>query len=133
MQLKSTDAQQITVRQKDIRVLEQHAAESHKAPVFAIQFLNTGEVWLMAKQEDLAAVASEMGRCPTYVIPACPPEAVQGDLRYLDTIGGEISIDTTEPPRNATQGAAGAYMEMVRSSTKGKEDFYRDAGKWKRK
>lgn len=56
-QLKSTDAQSIKVNQKDLRILEYNANVSHKIPVFAIQFLNTNEVWLMAKPEDLPDVA----------------------------------------------------------------------------
>lgn len=51
-QLKSTDAQSISVRLVDLHILEEHAAISHKVPVFAIQFLNTGEIWLMMKPED---------------------------------------------------------------------------------
>ena len=30
---------------------------SHKLPMFAIQFLNTGEVWLMCKPEDICNVS----------------------------------------------------------------------------
>lgn len=56
-QLKSTDAQSIKVNQKDIRILEYNATVAHKLPIFAIQFLNTGEVWLMAKPEDFIEVA----------------------------------------------------------------------------
>lgn len=56
-QLKSTDAESIRVKQKDIRTLEYNAGVSHKLPVFAIQFLNTGEVWLMAKPEDFCEVS----------------------------------------------------------------------------
>lgn len=56
-QLKSTDAQSIRVNQKDIRILERNASIAHKLPVFAIQFLNTGEVWLMAKPEDFTSVS----------------------------------------------------------------------------
>ena len=56
-QLKSTDAQSIKVNQKDIRILEKNAMVEHKLPVFAIQFLNTGEVWLMAKPEDFTSVS----------------------------------------------------------------------------
>ena len=56
-QLKSTGAQSIKVNQKDIRILEHNAAVTHKLPVFAIQFLNTNEVWLMAKPEDFVDVA----------------------------------------------------------------------------
>jgi hypothetical protein len=56
-QLKSTDAASIRIQQKDIRTLEYNADVSHKLPIFAIQFLNTGEVWLMAKPEDFTEVA----------------------------------------------------------------------------
>lgn len=56
-QLKSTDAESIRVKQKDIRTLEYNADVSHKLPIFAIQFLNTGEIWLMAKPEDFTEVA----------------------------------------------------------------------------
>lgn len=56
-QLKSTDAQSIKVNQKDIRTLENNALVEHKIPMFAIQFLNTGEVWLMLKPDDLPDAA----------------------------------------------------------------------------
>lgn len=56
-QLKSTDAASIRIQQKDIRILEHNAVVTHKLPVFAIQFLNTGEVWIMTKPEDLTEVA----------------------------------------------------------------------------
>ena len=56
-QLKSTDSQSIKVNQKDIRMLEYNASIEHKMPVFAIQFLNTGEVWLMAKPEDFSPIS----------------------------------------------------------------------------
>lgn len=56
-QLKSTDAKSISVKQQDIHTLEYNAAVSHKIPMFAIQFLNTGEVWVMVKPEDLCEVS----------------------------------------------------------------------------
>lgn len=55
-QLKSTDKQSISIRQNDIHILEQNAAVAHKLPVFALQFLNTGEVWVMIKPEDLSLI-----------------------------------------------------------------------------
>ena len=60
-QLKSTDAQSIRVQQKDIRTLESNALVEHKIPIFAIQFLNTGEVWLMAKPGDFQDVSEYLG------------------------------------------------------------------------
>lgn len=64
-QLKSTDAQSIRVNQKDIRILEEHAMVEHKLPMFAIQFLNTGEIWLMCKPEDICDVSQyiQTGEC----------------------------------------------------------------------
>ena len=64
-QLKSTDAQSIRVNQKDIRILEHNASVAHKIPLFAIQFLNTGEVWIMAKPEDIQDVSQYIstGEC----------------------------------------------------------------------
>lgn len=56
-QLKSTDAQSIKVNQKDLHILEKNATVSHKIPVFAIQYLNTNEVWLMVKPESLEDVS----------------------------------------------------------------------------
>ena len=57
-QLKSTDKQSISIKQNDIHILEQNAAVAHKLPVFALQFLNTGEVWVMIKPEDLGLIQS---------------------------------------------------------------------------
>lgn len=57
-QLKSTDKQSISIKQNDIHILEQNAAIAHKLPVFALQFLNTGEVWVMIRPEDLGLVQS---------------------------------------------------------------------------
>lgn len=50
-QLKSTDATSIKISQKDIEVLEYNALVSHKIPVFAIQFLNTDEIFLVIRPE----------------------------------------------------------------------------------
>lgn len=56
-QLKSTDAQSIKVNKKDIDVLNYNAAVSHKLPVFAIQFLQSNEVYLLVKPDMLCDVA----------------------------------------------------------------------------
>jgi hypothetical protein len=37
--------------------LEKNASIEHKLPIFAIQFLNTGEIWVMSKPEDLISVS----------------------------------------------------------------------------
>lgn len=56
-QLKSTDAQSIKVNKKDLDVLSYNAAVTHKLPVFAIQFLQSNEVYLLVKPDLLSEVA----------------------------------------------------------------------------
>ena len=56
-QLKSTDAQSIRVNKKDLDVLSYNAAVAHKLPVFAIQFLQSNEVYLLVKPELLCEAA----------------------------------------------------------------------------
>ena len=56
-QLKSTDAQSIRVNKKDIDTLIYNAAVAHKLPVFAIQFLQSNEVYLLVKPEELCEAA----------------------------------------------------------------------------
>ena len=56
-QLKSTDANSIKVNKKDLDVLSYNAAVAHKLPVFAIQFLQSSEVYLIVKPEMLCEAA----------------------------------------------------------------------------
>ena len=56
-QLKSTDANSIRVNKKDLDVLSYNAAVTHKLPVFAIQFLQSNEVYLIIKPEMLCEAA----------------------------------------------------------------------------
>lgn len=55
-QLKSTDKESISMRQMDIRALRNHAAEAHKIPVFALQFLSSDEVWVAVRESDLQEI-----------------------------------------------------------------------------
>lgn len=52
-QLKSTDKQSISIKNMDLRQLELNAVISHKIPVFAIQFFESGDIWLMLRPCDL--------------------------------------------------------------------------------
>lgn len=55
-QLKSTDANSIRVQLKDIDILEANAMVTHKVPLFVIQFLGTGDTFIMARPNDMAQV-----------------------------------------------------------------------------
>lgn len=56
-QLKSTDANSIKVNKNDLDILDYNATVSHKIPVFAIQFLQSNEVYLIVKPEVLCEAA----------------------------------------------------------------------------
>ena len=56
-QLKSTDANSIRVQKLDIDKLVDHSITAHKLPLFAIQFLKSNEVWLMARPEDFTEIS----------------------------------------------------------------------------
>lgn len=68
LQLKSTAKRQITVHKKDVDDLVTHAAVEHKAPLFAVNFIEDGSVWLMVRPQDVQALLSL-------------PEAVRGAVR----------------------------------------------------
>lgn len=55
-QLKSTDANSIRINLRDIEVLEANAMVCHKVPVFVVQFLGTGDTFIMARPEDMNQV-----------------------------------------------------------------------------
>ena len=52
-QLKSTDAASIKVNKLDIDKLEYNAGVSHKLPVFALQFIQSNDIYLIVKPSDL--------------------------------------------------------------------------------
>ncbi len=54
-ELKSTDHESFSIKQSVLHVLEHHALEAHKIPLFAFQFINRDEVWLAIKEEDIQA------------------------------------------------------------------------------
>ena len=55
-QLKSTDAKSISIKLRDIEVLEANAMVCHKVPVFVIQFLETNDTFIMARPYDMEQV-----------------------------------------------------------------------------
>ena len=103
-QLKSTDAQSIKVNQSDIRILEKNAMVAHKIPVFAIQFLNTGEVWLMAKPEDFTSVAE-------YIETGTAPKPL--DLGLMEAVADVVHTNVTASPtvRGANLESRYAFFE----------------------
>ena len=56
-QLKSTDKESIKLNKRDIDVLNYNAGVCHKIPVFAVQFLQSDEVYLLVKPDMLTDIA----------------------------------------------------------------------------
>lgn len=54
-ELKSTDHGSFSIKQSVLHVLEHHALEAHKIPLFAFQFINRDEVWVAIKEADIQA------------------------------------------------------------------------------
>ena len=52
-QLKSTDAQSISIKKKDIDILEYNATVSHKVPLFMIQFIETNDCFVLCRPDDV--------------------------------------------------------------------------------
>ena len=105
-QLKSTDALSIKVNKKDLDVLSYNAAVSHKLPVFAIQFLQSNEVYLILKPEMLCE-AAEYIKTGEY---ESTNEFVGVDLNEHETL-------TSKPKR------------VIKSSSNARERFHKEREK----
>lgn len=102
-QLKSTDANSIRVQLQDIYELQVHAAESHKLPVFAIQFRKSNDVFLLVSPVDLQEVAEHMRD---------PRSASKAAKRVAENVVDGIS--EWEPPK------------AVSSASKSREKFQKE-------
>jgi hypothetical protein len=59
-QLKSTDKSSITIQKQDIDTLRHNAITAHKTPVFVLQFLQSGELYVLCKLEDIQEISQEI-------------------------------------------------------------------------
>lgn len=111
-QLKSTDAASISIRLRDIEVLEANAQISHKVPVFVIQFLGTGDVFIMARPADMKEVVT-----------------------YMDT--GDCQRPSDEFALQPNIEHHGGVKPTIRSNASSRESFWeskrKDGESWKRK
>lgn len=98
-QLKSTDKSSISIHKLDLDKLYMNAAVSHKIPVFAIQFLQSNEVYLMCSPEVLSDLAKFIDT---------------GEHLIEDRMGIDLvsSVDMTATPKG-----------VIKSSYKAREQF----------
>lgn len=100
-QLKSTDAQSIRLHKKDFDTLLYNAAVAHKLPIFAIQFLQSNEVYLLMK-----------------------PDMVQDIARYLETgeyksAGEFLGLDIGDSDMTTRR-------RVIKSSASARESFKKE-------
>lgn len=105
-QLKSTDANSIKINKLDIDKLEYHSMVSHKIPVFAIQFLQTEDIYLLIKPENLQEVQKLiLGQQP--------------DISTKNFLG----IDMEAPRGPGGNENQPAKKVLVKSGSRGQKDF----------
>lgn len=113
-QLKSTDAKSIRIDQKDIETLEYNALVAHKIPVFAIQFLNTNEVFLVVRPEHLNDLSK--------VIKGERPRDIQTDFLGLETQASEVQGGITEKVKDDLK-PKGNCKSVIKSSANSRKNF----------
>lgn len=141
-QLKSTDNRSISIKQTDLHTLENNSAVAHKLPVFAIQFLNTGEVWVMVKPEHLSLLKSlTEGNDISSLLPDINEfEEILSSSKESVDISEEECYNSFVQQRDADKEAYRAYIarkeyyeEKQRTAEqRNKEYRERVKGKWKR-
>lgn len=102
-QLKSTDAQSIRINKKDIDTLNYNAAVAHKLPVFAIQFLQSNEVYLIIKPEELCEAA-----------------------KYIQTGEYESTNDFVGIYLNEHEDMTPTTKRVIKSSSNARESFHKE-------
>lgn len=113
-QLKLTDASQIAVRKLDLDRLVHNAAVTHKLPVFVVEFLETGDVWLMTRPLDIRDVADALDgadvQMQTGVLAGAIQDAAVGMVR-------------------AAQEATGRNQVVITSSADARDEYEREMRK----
>lgn len=102
-QLKSTDAESIRLHKKDFDVLNYNAAVAHKLPVFAIQFIQSNEVYLLVKPDSLQEIAQ-------YI-----------ETGEYTTVNEFVGIDLSE--HEETKQKQG---KVIKSSSRAREQFHKE-------
>lgn len=106
-QLKSTDAQSISVKKLDIDKLEHNAYVEKKLPVFAVQFLQSNDVFLLVRPEHLQEVSEYIET---------------GEVQTINDFLGIDSIDVTDSVSEPLSIERG----LVKSSSSARETFMRE-------
>lgn len=127
-ELKSTDKESYTLKQKTLQELEYHACVAHKTPVFALQFLNRDEIWVAVKEEEFKEFIEfkKKKQLEKHLSPLLEQEADSFLDSFVDKeVKEEYNIYM--PSRNAgkTYLARHAYMKQKEQEREQKETEFR--------
>lgn len=109
-QLKSTDKRSISLKQEDLNTLVYNAKVAHKIPIFAVNFLNNNDVWLIARPGDFGNVAD------------CVRE------EYSPPVNDYFVEPPTLPKKKVIKSSAKAYNDYTKKREIESEE---NAKKWK--
>lgn len=110
-QLKSTDANSIRVSKQDLDTLQHNAYVSHKLPVFAIQFLQSDEVYLVLKPDTLENVAR-------YLSTGEMPESGEFDFDTVDHVEAPQPRRVIRSSQSAREELANEYRAKYQKKEK---------------
>jgi hypothetical protein len=101
-QLKSTDADSVAIKIHDLHKLEYNSIVAHKIPVFMVEFIQHGEVYVMVKPNDLPSLSQYLNCGESNVISSQPI----------------IELDNKE--------AVTKVIKTIKSSSKGRAKFFKE-------
>lgn len=128
-ELKSTDKESYTLKQKTLQELEYHACVAHKTPVFALQFLNRDEIWVAITEEEFKEY---MKYKQEQKLKEIEEKEVVFDLDDLDIDKGEENrYNIYMPSRKAGRSylARQAYIEQKAKERKESEQKFKECMK----
>lgn len=108
-QLKSTDSMSYRVGLKDVNALLHNAAVTHKVPVFAVQFMQTDDLFLLVRPIDVPELA-----------------------KYIETGVNERSEDN-DIVSSETEVKSSSKLPVIKSSKSARERFNSENGKKRKK
>lgn len=106
-QLKSTDKESIKLNKRDIDVLNYNAGVCHKMPVFAVQFLQSNEVYLLVKPDMLTDIAKYI-ETGTY----------ESQSDFLDLDVSDVEEETTVKTKRKIKSSSSARIRFNEENEK---------------
>lgn len=113
-QLKSTDAYSIKVVLNDLQKLEYNAIVAHKIPVFAIQFIQNDDIYLLVKPSNLSDLAHYINTGENNSKVEMPIDVGEDELEETET----CPVKTIRSSSSARESFRKEYQKKFRKETR---------------